>query len=789
MIPSQLQEPGFRFVLVRPREKRAFEMGWPTEKNYAYDDENLRSHLNGGGNYGVTTLNGLCIVDIDDESQVRNLEPVMPPTFTVRTAKGKHFYYKVLGAARKVILEKDGKHIGELQGGATFYVVGPNSTHPSGCKYVVDDERPIHELGFDELLTCLEDFLPRKEPPEPSASSYPKIDATSPNINDVARELGLNLKNGLNPCPFHKDTAPSLSFDEKKGVFNCFGCGKKGGVPSLVMAALGCEPKEAGVWLYKHFGEQRSTENTNDTFKKAARRFTLHSQADAFLETQPLFYDEDETGRGVFWLWDFNEYRWRMTGESTIAAKIRDALDLGDDSIKKKKIIIESLRQAGISHKPQPLDWHWIQFHDTLVNFETGERKKATPEYRCENPIPWRIGKNKETPTLDKLVKSWVEPPYDKTLFELLAYATLRKLPINVLVWLYGAGGNGKGRFLKILTKFIGAFNVGVTELLQLEQNRFEFMSLFRKLVVTIGETDADTIKKSSRIKQLTGEDLVRFEIKNGAHFSEESYALPVISTNLVPACDDDSDGWMRRQLVIKFPHTFKDGRDVVLNIPDVEFENLAARSIDILAELMATGQLTGQGTTMERRRAWNDVSNPLPFYLSECTKLDLNSTVLYDQLFNEYNLWRRKRGEKAVSKKRFSADIERANLEHNWIKERLDDGVYASRHMVFGLVITVKMGENVTTGNPGMNLLEFGHEKPYSGHSGDTEENLFRKIGSGGSCDFAGIPGNPGIEPITPEFKDIDKVGVCSSCCIPGRWLVKVDGLGREYCERCVHD
>jgi len=35
-------------------------------------------------------------------------------------------------------------------------------------------------------------------------------------------------------CPFHKDTNPSLSFNDEKGIWNCFGCEAKGNVISFI---------------------------------------------------------------------------------------------------------------------------------------------------------------------------------------------------------------------------------------------------------------------------------------------------------------------------------------------------------------------------------------------------------------------------------------------------------------------------------------------------------------------------------------------------------------------------
>ena len=50
-------------------------------------------------------------------------------------------------------------------------------------------------------------------------------------IMDIADDFGIKpLRRKLRICPFHKDTNPSLSLSNEKGVFNCFGCGKKGNI-------------------------------------------------------------------------------------------------------------------------------------------------------------------------------------------------------------------------------------------------------------------------------------------------------------------------------------------------------------------------------------------------------------------------------------------------------------------------------------------------------------------------------------------------------------------------------
>ena len=51
------------------------------------------------------------------------------------------------------------------------------------------------------------------------------------NIMDLADMYGLKpLGKKVRICPFHKDTNPSLSLSNEKGLFKCFGCGVSGGI-------------------------------------------------------------------------------------------------------------------------------------------------------------------------------------------------------------------------------------------------------------------------------------------------------------------------------------------------------------------------------------------------------------------------------------------------------------------------------------------------------------------------------------------------------------------------------
>ena len=50
-------------------------------------------------------------------------------------------------------------------------------------------------------------------------------------IIELANSYGLKpIGKKVRVCPFHEDTNPSLSLNEEKGLFKCWGCGAKGNI-------------------------------------------------------------------------------------------------------------------------------------------------------------------------------------------------------------------------------------------------------------------------------------------------------------------------------------------------------------------------------------------------------------------------------------------------------------------------------------------------------------------------------------------------------------------------------
>jgi len=68
-------------------------------------------------------------------------------------------------------------------------------------------------------------------------------------ILSVAARLGIVIKNNKAICFAHDEKTPSLSFNDRKGVYFCHGCGIKGNVFTLVSIILKLDSKATSQWF------------------------------------------------------------------------------------------------------------------------------------------------------------------------------------------------------------------------------------------------------------------------------------------------------------------------------------------------------------------------------------------------------------------------------------------------------------------------------------------------------------------------------------------------------------
>lgn len=417
---------------------------------------------------------------------------------------------------------------------------------------------------------------------------------------------------------------------------------------------------------------------TNDEIKgeekvKTARVFSRIGQGEVFVRENPLFYDRN----GLWWKWNFDEFKYEIVDEVDILNTILEKLDIDTVNSKARTEIINSLKQVGRKNIPKEIKDTWIQFKDIIFDINTGEKLEATPEYFVTNPIPYKLHDNsfEQTPTMDKIFEEWVGKDYIKTLYEIIAYCLLPSYPIHRLFCLIGSGMNGKSCFLGLLRKFIGDSNCTSTELDTLITSRFEITRLHKKLVCLMGETNFNELERTSIIKKLTGGDLIGYEYKNKNPFEETNYAKIIIATNNLPTTTDKTIGFYRRWCIIDFPNQFSEQKDILDDIPKEEYECLALKCAILLKDLLKKRKFHKEGNVEERMERYEAKSDFLQKFLDDFIEENPNEYITKADFYKKFVDWcienrHRKMAENTLGRKMKEKGIEAGRKYVEWLYE-----------------------------------------------------------------------------------------------------------------------
>jgi len=703
-IPKKLKDNNINFVLLEKGGKKPFQQSWQT-KTIKFDNEELIKHLNSNGNYGV--MGGgekhLIIIDFDNKELQDKLLDKLPKTFMVKTGGGLfHLYYFSDNSKSFKIFDEEMNTLADVQGEGK-QVVGASSIHPNGNTYELIQDIPIAFIDYSEIQANLipHDKKPKKEVEEKKLY-IPKIDMeenfveeckSQISVSDVLNLIGIDTSKNPTECPFHSSKGGKcLGFQNE--VAHCFHCDESWNIFSLVKQWKNCDFKESLEILADNFGmkdkleqakknyiQKLKEEDAKELQKIITNYLNMKDLANQVLEVQPLYYDNSK----LWWIWNKREFKWEVVDETDVLIMVDNLALINTIKSKEKMEILEALKQGARVRKPKDIDPNWIQFKDTIFDIKKGIEFKATPEYFATNPIPHKLHPDKfeSTPEMDRIFEEWVGERYVKTLYQILAFCMLPDYPINRLFCFIGAGMNGKSKFLELLEKFFGRDNVCTTDLDVLMNSRFEITKLHKKLVCQMGETNFNEMSKTSKIKKLTGGDLIGMEYKNKTPFEDKNYAKILIATNNLPTTTDKTLGFYRRWMIIDFPNKFSEKKDILKDIPEEEYESLALKCTTILHDLLEKREFHNEGTIEERMKRYESKSDFLQDFIEEFVdRTDANGYITKADFFKKFSSWckekrHREMAESTLGKKMKEKEVESAKKSFDWLNDGRGGRIY----------------------------------------------------------------------------------------------------------------
>lgn len=208
-----------------------------------------------------------------------------------------------------------------------------------------------------------------------------------------------------------------------------------------------------------------------------------------------------------------------------------------------------------------------IPLKDGVLDQATMKLLPHSPGYQFTWALPfaWKDSSVDCGPIEEFLLKISGSKAIAEVLLCYLAAIVTRRADLQRYLELIGGGGTGKSTYMSLAKALAGEQNAVSSQLKLLESNQFETAKFYKKLLVLFPDSERWQ-GEVSVLKQLTGQDPMRYERKNVQQCKDYVYeGVVILSANEPPESSDRTSGQERRKLTIGLDNRIPEyvGRDL----------------------------------------------------------------------------------------------------------------------------------------------------------------------------------------------------------------------------------
>lgn len=652
---------GYRVFPVRTNKQPATARGF---NDATTDTDQIRTWWADDGDYliGIANGNGLLVMDVDNYKAGEAAEwetfiaahGGLPATRTVRTGSGGvHYWFSTDTDVPRAL----GLFPSVDACGSGGYTIAPPSTSSAGTYTLLSDEpvaaapawlieailarkavavtRPfdlvpltalspadaarcaqyadrVFELELERLRACT-----RSAVPSSSLSTY-----AGPEWNRTTFEVACNLLEIVN-SPWNAlgeadayaaliGAAPrDAGFTEADVVARWDSARKKVGHGSRPMPPA----RGGGVFVPFSAGTPAPTTTPASFFAPKEGLDTL-LLATAVCDLGPLAVDNTENRA----IWSYRNGVWQLASNEV---SDRVALLLGpkfraSHITTVMPMIRQTLSARGevITCEPQP---DYINVLNGMLHWTTGTLYNHDPSFHSTVQLPVEWNPEATCPNFDAFAREVMAEDAIDYLWEMIGYLVYSGNPFQRAFLFKGAGINGKGTLIRVLTSLLGRQNVSAVTLTDLVESRFEQSSLYGKIANIAGDIDATYMKSTAKFKQITGEDEISAERKYEHSFKFVCWAVPVFSANEFWKSADTTTGYRRRWQLLPFPHSFAGTSDHRLTARlTAETPGILVHAVESLRTLLERGDFDAPRSAREEKEKFELAADQVSEWLTE---------------------------------------------------------------------------------------------------------------------------------------------------------------------------
>lgn len=286
----------------------------------------------------------------------------------------------------------------------------------------------------------------------------------------------------------------------------------------------------------------------------------------------------------------------------------------------------------------------------------------------------------------------WITDENLVSLFqELLGYSLTTHVKREVMIWMFGDGGNGKSVVIAIIEALLGGLAGSIDFQSLGTPGNYELSDIPGKRVIFATEADRGGTMAEKYIKQIVSGDTLKGRPIYGTQIEFKSTAKIWWSMNDRPIIRDTSDSIWRRMKMIPFYRKFdelgdapqeldEEGNPIKKSTADVdlipklldELPGILNWAIDGLVRLKRNNKFTYSEAAETAKKQYREESNPVQRWVNTmCVRTNVPAT-LQAHLFEKFSQWSREQNEKPITSTQFGKDLGRLKIA----KYRKEQGV-----------------------------------------------------------------------------------------------------------------
>lgn len=306
-----------------------------------------------------------------------------------------------------------------------------------------------------------------------------------------------------------------------------------------------------------------------------------------------------------------------------------------------------------------------INVRNGMLEWATGKMRPHDPEALSTVQLPIEYDPDATCPRFDKWLEQVLDPDSIKLVWETIGYMLMSGNPLQRAVLLVGGGGNGKGTWLRLMTAMMGHDNVSNVTLHDIVEGKFEVAGIYGKLANIAGDIEARALSNTAKFKALTGGDTIEAQHKYGHPFRFTPWAVPVFSANQLWQSADNTDGYLRRWLVVPFPNKVDGGKLIDERLLHAEAPGILTKSLVHLRDLMARGDFELGVAAAEVRRRFELESDVVKVWLNDDERVivseagNTEARVGRTDAYKRYTHWASESGHATLNSSNFYKRLE----------------------------------------------------------------------------------------------------------------------------------